>query len=136
MAEPEVMERTILEDLDKLIPMVLEMDTYSEEVADLTEEMTDLTEKLNTLKAKQSLALAKRQGINIAFWREARFQDKAWFRKAREANFCLHVKKLKHDDGKTIGLKIIAHNPSKDALSHIREIFGSGRFEDDQDGGQ
>lgn len=136
MAEPELLERTVLEDLDTLIPMVLEMDSFSEQISELNEEMVGLTERLNILKSKRAKLSASRDVINYGFWRDARLQDKEWFRKTRERGFCIHVEKLKDpDSNKTTGLKLIAHNPQNDVMTHIRDIFRPGiRDEEDRDG--
>ena len=67
-------ERTLLDDLDKLIPMVLEMDSQTQQISDYSEEMMELTEKLNLLKARQARVTAERQEISVTFWRAARLQ--------------------------------------------------------------
>src|ERR1700686_3818725 len=116
-------ERTLLDDLDKLIPMVLEMDSQTQQISDYSEEMMELTEKLNLLKARQARVTAERQEISVTFWRAARLQDPAWFRRMRETGFCVHVEKIKDNDNHTMGLKVCGHNSSQDVLAHIKGIF-------------
>lgn len=132
-AKAEKNEVILESNLEKLIPMVLDMDTKGQIMSDLAEEIADLNEKVNTLRNRMARIEAEHTEINGEVFRVARIEHKEWFRKCRESKLCIHVEKIKDEEAvRTLGLKLIAHDMSP--IHHIREILGGRPPDDIEDG--